>query len=277
MDCDFCQKNNWRKGKKLYTCQSCGFVRAADRYYQSDLAALYSEDYYQNGDYYNYEWEESALKRNFSNRLSRIRCYVPRGELLEVGSAYGFFLELAQKYFKVEGVEINRTVAKRVEERLGVKVYGGDFLSQNFSKKYDLIVALDTIEHVASPREFLHRCQRLLNPSGYLFLETGDIEAFVPRIRGENWRLVSPPIHLSYLSAKTLAMFLDKAGFKTVTVERVWFWRSLAQVVYRTCPFLEKKVPSSAMRVLSKIIFPTYTGDLVFVVAQKRISNPKDF
>lgn len=269
MDCDLCQKNNWRKGKKLYTCRTCGFVRAADRYYQSDFATLYSQDYYQNGDYYNYEWEELALKRNFSNRLSRIRRCVHTGELLEVGSAYGFFLELAQKYFKVEGVEMNCAVAQRTEERLGVKVYGGDFLAQNFSKKYDLIVALDTIEHVASPREFLHQCQRLLNPGGYLFLETGDIKAFVPRIRDEKWRLVYPPVHLSYLSAKTLAMFLEKAGFGTVTVERVWFWRSLAQVVYRALPFLEEEIPSSAMRALSKIIFPTYTGDLIFVVAQK--------
>jgi len=275
MVCDLCQKNNWKKGKKLYTCQSCGFVRAADRYYKSDFAALYSKDYYQNGDYYNYEWEELALKRNFSNRLALIQRYVDTGELLEVGSAYGFFLELAQKYFKVEGVEMDSAVAKRVGERLGVKIYGGDFLAQNFSKKYDLIVALDTIEHVASPSEFLHKCQLLLNPEGYLFLETGDIEAFVPRIRAEKWRLVYPPVHLSYLSAKTLLMFLEKAGFKTVTVERVWFWRSLAQVVYRTFPLIERKIPSSTMRALSKIIFPTYTGDLIFVAAQKRVSEIK--
>lgn len=244
-------------------------MRAADRYYQSDFAALYSSNYYQNGDYHNYKWEEVALKRNFADRLSRIRRFIPTGKLLEVGSAYGFFLELAQKYFEVEGVEMDTETAEKVGERLGVKVYGGDFLSQNFSKKYDVIVTLDTIEHVASPRKFLQRCQRLLNPGGYLFLETGDVEAFVPRIRDERWRLVYPPAHLSYLSAKTLTMFLEKAGFRTVTVERLWFWRSLAQVVYKVLPSLAKRLPPLVMRGLSKISFPTYTGDLIFVAAQK--------
>jgi len=270
MRCDVCGADAWSLGEKVAACKRCGFTRAKDGYYRSDLAETYSLEYYFGGDYFDYTRERLALRKNFSDRLKRIRKFVPSGKLLEIGAAFGYFLELAKGYFDVTGVECNEELAVRTGNRLDVRVYGGPFESIKFgSLRYDVIVALDTIEHIASPSLFLRKCFSLLRSGGFLFVETGDISALLPRLRKENWRLIHPPEHLSYFSEGTLRTLLDETGFEVVNVDRVWFWRTLVQVLYRLYPGVVKRLPPRLLQVLCSITFPLYTGDLIFVTARK--------
>jgi 2-polyprenyl-3-methyl-5-hydroxy-6-metoxy-1,4-benzoquinol methylase len=270
MKCEVCNAQDWRVGKKIVFCKRCTLARAKKKNFFFDSKRIYSQNYYHGGAYLNYEEEKQALEKNFSNRLRKIIKIIPRGKLLEVGSAYGYFLKMAKKFFEVEGVEYNPTIAKEAERIVGAKVYPGDFQALKLkSNYYDVIVGLDTIEHLKSPSKFLKKCYRLLKPGGFLFLETGDIGSLLARWQGEKWRLICPPEHLYYFSSRTLKMLLGKKGFRVIKIERVWFWRTAAQVVFKLFPQRFKELPKSLKNILGKIIVPINSGDLIFITAQK--------
>ena len=152
--CAICQQNRWRtNGVLTDKCCSCGFVKAKDQYFLGDFNKIYSDQYYQLGDYYNYRDEEQALKRNFRNRLNKIRSYKNSGNLLDIGCGYGFFLEEAKTYYNVLGVERNPELAEKISGRLNLPVKGGDFSKTFFDKNFDVITAFDVVE----VREEVHK------------------------------------------------------------------------------------------------------------------------
>lgn len=271
MICAVCGLDAWKVGSKLCTCTECGYVRAADQYFLQNLNTIYTDSYYSQGDYFEYESEKKALKQNFCDRLLRIKKYIKTGDLLEVGTAYGYFLELAQADFKCVGVEYHTELAQKVSKELSVSVLSGPFESAFLQENtFDVIVSLDTIEHVPNPKKFIQKCHSLLRPGGYLFIETGDISAFVPRVQGEKWRLVHPPEHLSYLSSSSIKKILSDVGFNILSIDRVGFYRSINQTLYRLFPNMYKNVPNYFKMSLGKTIFSLNTFDLIFVSAQKK-------
>src|SRR5690606_34107224 len=88
----------------LRRCTACGFV-TADLSAPIDAGALYSEAYFRGEEYLDYAADEAFIKRTLQPRLDAVRRRVPGGRLLEIGSAYGFFLDLARAHFDVVGFE----------------------------------------------------------------------------------------------------------------------------------------------------------------------------
>ena len=272
MKCDLCGSSDRLKGELTQKCSKCGLVTATEEHFAIPYSTIYTENYYQNGDYEDYEKEENALRKNFKNRLSRIVKYIRTGSLLEVGSAFGYFLDEASNNFTVSGVECFPDLAEKVEQRLNVPVFKGPFEEQNFTpRSYDVVVALDTVEHLHTPSAFFQMCNFALKDKGFLFLETGDVSAFVPSVRKEKWRLVHPPEHLHYFSVSTLSAYLTKYGFEVLKVERVPFYRSFAQIAFRVSPVLWNKLArnESFKNLLSKLCLSINTFDLVFITARK--------
>ena len=61
------------------------------------LQRSYQEDYFHGKEYVDYLADEPAQKKTLSQHLKVVRAFLPRGSrLLEIGCAYGFFLELIQ-------------------------------------------------------------------------------------------------------------------------------------------------------------------------------------
>lgn len=238
-------------------------------YYQGDInnekiKALYTENYFNGDEYVNYLSDKKLLQKNFQQRLKTILKYKNGGKLLEIGSAYGFFLELAQKHFEVKGFEICKEAVNHAVEQLKLNVTDKDFLEDNtIENNYDFICMFDCIEHLASPQLFIEKSSRALKPSGHLILTTGDISSLVPRIRKQKWRLIHPPTHLHYFSKKSITQLLDQYGLQVVEVNYPGHWRSNAQLVEGLfkAKKLAKKIPGS---------FWINTFDLMEVVAKKK-------
>ena len=72
---------------------------------------------------------------------------------------------------------------------------------------FDMVCALETIEHVRYPREFLAACVSLLRPGGTLFLSTPDGDAMPT----DQWDTDPPPTHLSVLSRRTFRLAIDSS------------------------------------------------------------------
>src|SRR6185295_8765688 len=117
----------------------------------------------------------------FSRWLDRIASHGGKGRVLDVGSALGTFLKIAEsKDFKPEGVEISKFAADFAREKRGLTVFNGDLEHFNGDNgAFDTVTFWDSIEHVTHPLENLKTARRLLRPGGILLLTTDNFDCLV--------------------------------------------------------------------------------------------------
>lgn len=258
----------------LKRCQECTHVWADMDLSDGELRALYSANYFQGEEYLDYEKEAPALRRNFRLRLRELTARVPGGRLWEIGSAYGNFLKEAGRFYQVAGCDISEHAAARAREVLGQNVTCGDYLSMEVPEEQDVVCLWDTVEHLAAPAPYLARAAAQLRPGGLLALSTGDIGARLARFRGERWRLIHPPTHLHYFTARSMRTLLARLGFDSVEVRYHAFWRSADAVAYRLLGFPPERWSAGMYRALQgagllSFSFPVNTFDLMTVYARK--------
>ncbi len=221
----------------LLKCPGCGFVTART---SGDLDArgLYEGDYFTGEEYLDYAADEAFFKRNFRKRLRHLRRFIPAGRLLEIGAAYGFFLDLAREHFETLGFEVNPDAVRHARETLRLDVRSDDFLlveSAALGASFDAVVLWDVIEHLDRPDRFLGRIAEVTRPGAILCLTTGDIGSRLARLRGRKWRMIHPPSHLHYFDRATIARLLDRHGFDTIDIRSIGVARSLHQILYSVC------------------------------------------
>jgi len=218
----------------LLKCPNCGFVTASLDVTQ-EVRRLYEGDYFTGGEYRDYRDDEAFFKRNFRHRLKQLRQRCTGGRLLEIGSAYGFFLDLARAYFEVIGFEINAEAARHARDAFGVDVRTEDFLKTNSSDiggPVDVTVMWDVLEHLERPDDYLAHARDLSRPGAFLYITTGDIGSGLARLRGRKWRLIHPPSHLHYFTRSTLSRLLANHGFRVIETRTVGVARSVRQILY---------------------------------------------
>jgi 2-polyprenyl-3-methyl-5-hydroxy-6-metoxy-1,4-benzoquinol methylase len=271
MNCIICKKSN-SEGiyNGLMQCKNCGLVYY-DHAGNINTNDLYSEDYFKGEEYLDYENDKLIIQKNFEHRLNEIRKYIKSGSLYEIGSAYGFFLELAKKYFNVEGIDVTSEPTEYARKELSLDVNTGSYLEKTLSEKKDVFCMWDTIEHLENPEKFIEKIGKEIKTGGYLFLSTGDIGSLMAKIRKGKWRMIHPPTHIFYFSNKNLKALLEKNGFTVLNISHPGMYRSLKQIIYSLF-FLNRRKPSKFMeKVISKFDFPVYinTFDIMVIVAKK--------
>ena len=105
--------------------------------------------------------------------------------VLDVGCADGtlsFFLK-SRKKINSEGIDTDERAVKYANEfakKTGVDCKFHFQALEEFkpSKKYDLLVALEVIEHVIDPKEFLRKAEALVKPGGHIILSTPNKNGF---------------------------------------------------------------------------------------------------
>lgn len=271
MSCIICKKSQEKKiFKDLTQCESCNLVYY-DKAEDINVDNLYQEGYFQGEEYFDYKNDKAILQKNFARHLKEILKYKKGGELFEIGCAYGFFLDLAKKYFSVEGIDIAEHPTAHAKNELGLNVATGYYTEYAPNKKFDIFCLWDTIEHLEAPGKFIEKISVELNPGGYLFLTTGDIGSLLAKARGKKWRMIHPPTHLFYFSKSTIKKLLKKYGFEVIEITHPGVFRSLKQILYSLF-FLNKKKPSKKIEnLLNKFDIPVYinTFDIMMVVAKK--------
>lgn len=277
--CVVCEKS---ENVYLYTvnafpivkCASCGFVFSRQYLEPVDFSKLYNQDYFHGKDYINYLADAAIIKRNFKNFLKRIKSYHPTGRLLEVGSAYGFFLDVAKNDYQCTGQEISKDGADYARGK-NLNVLNDDLIDLRLEAGgFDLAVMWDTIEHLQHPDRYLAEIHRVLKSKGYFFLTTGNIDGIVPKIKNQQWRLMNPPWHLHYFSKRTIARLLERLGFEVLDISSVGFHRSFDMIFTKVLSehSTAKRLFGhmlSALKLKSKSIYLNLY-DIMFVAARKR-------
>jgi len=262
----------------LLRCPACGFVTARlDA--QLDARSVYDSDYFTGGEYLDYQLDEAFFKKTFRPRLQQLLRRQPGGHLLEIGAAYGFFLDLAKAHFRVLGYEVNQAAARYAQETFGLDVRTDDFLASTangLGDPIDVTVMWDVIEHLERPDLYLARIAKLSRPGASLYVTTGDIGSLVARVRGPKWRMIHPPTHVHYFSRATLSRLLENHGFRVLGMHSVGVARSVRQVLYAI--LVLRMGRPQAYAALTKLVRPTWgftlnTFDIMQVVAE-RMGSP---
>lgn len=261
----------------LARCTSCGFVTADLDLGDEELTALYGERYFCGDEYADYIRDRSPIERSFSRRLRTLMPFVKRPDtkhLFEIGSAYGFFLNLARPSFRsVSGIDISGSAVEFARSEFGLPVLCGNVLSVELEEDIDVACMWDTIEHLRRPDLYLAWLSRRMRPGSVLAVTTGDIESRVARWRGAKWRQIHPPTHLHYFSRKSLTALLEKYGFQVRLATYDGMYRSLEMISYIVlCKRHQQAGIHCALKRLGVLDFDVYLNlrDIVFLIAEKR-------
>jgi SAM-dependent methyltransferase len=233
----------------LVRCR-CGFVFVNPRPDPASIARMYDDpDYYTHGynlgvETENYFLRKDELVAQYERTARELSAELGgAGELLELGSAGGFFLEGARRAgFTVRGVELSPQAYEYSRRELGLDVYHGQLEEAPFPPaSFDVAYADNVLEHTTAPERVLERLRELLRPGGHLvvivpsyvnsiyFRALLALQRMVPRrLLGEELLGLlkldprghsGSPYHILEFDASTLATLVRRAGFEIVAVE----------------------------------------------------------
>jgi SAM-dependent methyltransferase len=76
---------------------------------------------------------------------------------------------------------------------------------------FDVVTAIEVLEHVLDPVETLSRIRKLLKPGGLFFYTTGNSAPFRKKLF--EWGYVRPEIHIGFFNPQSMSVALQRAGF----------------------------------------------------------------
>jgi len=194
----------------LYRCRTCSHPF-------TDLASVAKENY-QNSyfDQDHQRWFEHPNTPLFA-RLAQL---IPKGaSVLDVGCGRGDFL----RYLRSARPDLDLTGVDLFDnpETAGIRFYVGDFLALDFRRKFDCVVSLAVIEHVADIRGFVNRMRDLAVPGGTVAVMTLDESSLLYGL-ARIGRRVGVPVafnrlysahHLHHFTGRSLRHLIERAGF----------------------------------------------------------------
>lgn len=278
--CGLCSSNQsilrfYKWNFPIVKCAKCGFMETVISS-ELDLSSIYTEEYYDGGrkdGYVDYKASQVILEKEFEDLLLYLEKFTSNHSVLvEIGCAYGFLLNKAKSlYDKVVGFEISSPAIEYCAKH-GLEVYPASELNNILPKipPIDLLIMLDTIEHVEDPKSLIELLFRKMNNGGIIILSTGDVDSLYSRLTGKLWRLMTPPQHLSFFSVGTMCKMLTNSGFEIVIIEKPWkrvpvklvLYQILSRLGFKKIGFIEK---------LPNMGIPVNLFDAMRVVARKSI------
>lgn len=155
----------------------CGMVYVDPRPDGATLGRMYSDPAYYTEGYNlgveteNYFDRKDELVLQYETTARALAAELGgTGELLELGSAGGFFLEGARRAgFSVRGVELSAPAADYSRRELGLDVFEGWLEDAPWADgSFDVAYADNVLEHTTDPLGTLRKLQALLKPGGRL-------------------------------------------------------------------------------------------------------------
>jgi SAM-dependent methyltransferase len=257
-------------GYPILSCRGCGLTSAGVPQ-QFDSSAIYSRDYFQGktrDGYADYLSSENVLRREFRHSLAHLRRYAPKGRLLEIGCAYGFFLMEGARYYRSIGIDISQDAIDFARSR-GLDAHQGivdaDFLRR--TGPFDAVVMLDVIEHLPDPANVLAAVSDAMPQGGCLLITTGDWGSLTARLAGRHWRLMTPPQHLYFFSRPTLTTLLERVGLQLVDCRKPWKMVPLGLAMYQAACRIGVKPPFPSF--MNRLGIPLNLFDTMRVIARK--------
>lgn len=109
------------------------------------------------------------IKDRFDQPLEKL-------SILDVGCGGGIVCEpLARLGAKITGIDADANaidVAKKHAKESGLKITYFEQPVEQITEKFDIVLALEIIEHVNEPQDFIKNCAKIIKPGGLLIVST---------------------------------------------------------------------------------------------------------
>lgn len=202
-------------------CPTCGLVRLDPRPAAHELGRLYPDDYHA----FDFSGEEFGIVHRVRRRLETRRLLRSAdvvgadGAVLDVGCGDGFHLELLRRAgpdgWTLEGIDVDHRAVQRARSR-GLVAHHGSVTDDTLDAgRYDLVLLIQTIEHVGDPGAVLRSIRRVLRPGGRLLVvtdNTGSPDFHLARSR--HWGGYHFPRHWNLFDRSSLSALARGAGLE---------------------------------------------------------------
>jgi SAM-dependent methyltransferase len=140
------------------------------------------------------------------------------GRLLDVGCGQGHFMRRAARHYDVYGIDISPARVERARSQSGLQTAEvGSATSLAFpDAHFDVVCALDVVEHLETPEQFFAEAARVLRPGGILLFSTPNPDSLGHRLKGDASFMYTDPTHVSLLERADWRRRLVAAGFAVV-------------------------------------------------------------
>lgn len=209
---------------RIMCCRNCGLTIQDLDWDQGRLRRYYETEYQQTNSLVT--GREQTPREHFEDRrltigpiLDKLRPLLKPGmRVLEVGCGAGALLgALSKMDVECAGIELHTPFVRFIKDDLGIEAYAEDVNQVNFERGFDLVISIDTLDHLPNPLETLASMRRLLSPGGRVYLEVPNRDDALGRYLPEPnrsayrrffWHLA----HLFYFDRDSLAALFARAG-----------------------------------------------------------------
>jgi len=212
-----CTSHNFQEKKWkpiLFKCTSCTLVF-------SEYTNVNFQNNYKDVVDYEYLNQIKFKKQTFNLFLEKIKKYLNKTcTILEIGSFYGVLGKLLKPHVKeYTGLELSKHACAYSKKNFKLNIKNQSFVSYaKNSKKFDIIILTDVIEHVDYPFRLLTLIEKKLKKNGKLILSTFNFDSLFSRITGNNYPWIIP-MHKYYFSTATLKNALNKSNLDIINIQ----------------------------------------------------------
>jgi len=263
---------------ELWRCSDCGFVFAPAGDVE-DLMGLYER------------LTDPGYAESQESRILQMRWLLKEAledkpeaaDLLDIGAGTGLLVREARALgLDAVGVEPSAWLVEHAGQSNGVDVLQGVYPHPALAgRRFDLVLLIDVIEHVADPLQLLRDCRAALKPDGLLVLVTPDISSVAAKLLPKRWwhfRLA----HVCFFDKKSFARAAANAGLEPLRWLRAkWFFqvRYLAERSSRYLPtgWINRSAERTApLRWLYDRVIPLNLYDSYLVILKPSEEQPSD-
>ena len=233
--------------RNWYECNNCNFLYRSPKLDQAEQNILYEkyrdvsfrsetpDDYfnristYPNSKSENYSKMDWFIKNVDSELLNKSET------LLDVGCGGGVLLHKIKEMMpqlKTYGIEPNESYSKLAKNKSNAEDIQTDYFNENsFSRKFDIIVSSDVLEHVDEPKSFLNEIYNSLEENGIIYLEIPSPSCFKDLSAEHDMFNIA---HHVFFTEEILEHYLKESGFKNIFIQdlknisSIWKLRAIA-------------------------------------------------